>query len=101
MSKYFDSGAEQPRLTKPDMPCKACPLYRVTHTMAKAPYTVTWDGVGFCDVEGFPYLGVGFMGEASDMHAEVDGLPLRPYSKGGSIHTRTLRSLFVSRNQVM
>ena len=41
------------------------------------------------------------MGEASDVHAETDGLPLRPYSKGGSIHTRTLRSLFVSRGQVM
>lgn len=87
-------------IEKPLDPCSSCRLWRVTHNTKRSPYFVTHEGQGFCDVEGYPHLGVAFMGAASDEHSETDGLPLRSYSRGGSIHTRTLRSLYVSRGQV-
>lgn len=86
---------------KPADPCSTCKFWSVVHSTNRAPYFVTRTGIGFCEPEGTPLLGVQFVAEASGEKEEEDGLPLRPWAQAGSIHTRTLRSLYVSRKQVL
>lgn len=86
-------------LAKPES-CRTCSLWRVTHSQKQKPFYHTIEGLGFCEPEGFPHLGVAFVGEASGEKEEQDGKPLRPYAASGSIHKRTLRAVGVNPPQV-
>lgn len=88
-------------IPKPQDPCSTCQFWKVSHHISRKPYFETFEGMGFCNPEGTPLLGVSFMSEASGNWEEQDGLPLRSYAQAGSIHTRVLRSLYVSRKQIM
>jgi uracil-DNA glycosylase family 4 len=87
------------RLKKPDS-CRTCKFWEVSHSTSRKPYFETITGEGFCEPEGYAHLGVAFVAEASGAHEEEQGYPLRPNAQAGSMHTRALRSLHVSREQV-
>src|SRR5438105_3735527 len=93
---YFRSA---PSLLQKPEACRSCPLWEVEHFQDRK--LVTYTGEGFTRPEGYPALGVAFCAEASGRWEEEEGLPLRPYAQAGSIHTRVLRTLGVSRKQVL